>query len=310
MAFNVQHKKVQSENIVPKSQKATVNMRAVQNPKAQPDQREIQNIKVLRKKRSQRKKIQADSMSTHADINNAQAGANSQVKRKKAQTGKKQTKSKYTKAQLEKKNKRLTMFIAIVSVIAVIFFVALVNAPTNDYLKDIYIGQCTIEQRSSNGGYYLKLSKAYGLNAVTLSSDNSWIEVTKSFYQSHKQGDKVAAVFSNWDIYTRNYLGLFGDKGQTFKKNVWGITDIYDDVATANKDYPQKTFQTEAKIIKKKITSSGDKFFVLNYDNKDIPVKVNGIIYNSYEINESVNCDFISIGEFTKFKGIITQYGA
>ena len=57
-------------------------------------------------------------------------------------------------------------------------------------------------------------------------------------------------------------------------------------------------------------TSSGDKFFLLNYDNRDIPVKVNDIIYNSYEINKGVNCEFTSICDFTKFKGIITQYGA
>ena len=61
--------------------------------------------------------------------------------------------------------------------------------------------------------------------------------------------------------------------------------------------------------MEKSCSGSGDNFFVLNYDNKDIPVKVNGIIYNSYELNESINCEFTSIGEFTRFKRIITPYG-
>ena len=51
-------------------------------------------------------------------------------------------------------------------------------------------------------------------------------------------------------------------------------------------------------------TSSGDKFFVTIYDNKDIPVKVNGIINNSYEFNEGVNCEFTSICNFTSLKAL------
>ncbi len=192
-----------------------------------------------------------------------------------------------------------TIALAVVIVLIIIAGVINENAPKNYYLKDIKILECSVTQKTEEDGkYYIRVSVG---NTFSLSEDNSWVEVNSDFYNKQIYDSKIGVKFANTDVYSKKYWGLFGDKGQTFESNSWSIEDIYPSLDEANKANPTKNYTSQASIQKKKITQKGDHFFVVNIDQKSMPVMVEEEIYNKYNVNDKINCEFESIGEVTRF---------
>lgn len=173
--------------------------------------------------------------------------------------------------------------------------------PRNYYLKDIKILQGSIIQKECDAGkYYIKVSPtSYG--GFTISDDNSWFEVQEGFYNKCWRTELIGVKFANADVYNPKFWGVFGNRGQTFEENVWYIDEVYNSINDANIENPTKRSTQQAIILKKKITKKGEYFFVINTDNKSMPVMVQKEIYNKYNVNDSLSCEFESIGDLTKF---------
>jgi hypothetical protein len=156
-----------------------------------------------------------------------------------------------------------------------------------------------------DGKNYLRISPEKAENFF-ISEDDSWVEVNSDFYNSKQTfNSKIGVKFNNFDIYSKKYWGLFGDKGQTFEKTAWNIEEVYSSKDEAIKANPINKFTKQAIIEKKKITQKGDHFFVINSDQKSMPVMVEEETYNKYNVSDSINCEMESIGELTRFIKIV-----
>jgi hypothetical protein len=183
--------------------------------------------------------------------------------------------------------------------LTLLFGVISEHAPRNYYLKDIKVELCTVTQREQEDDkFYIKVTPAYQPDFY-ISEDNSWFEVSSDFYNGNY--NQIGVKYANVDVYKRKYLGIIPDKGQTYEKNEWYIEEVYKSLDDANAANPAKTFTKAATIKKKKITQKGDCFFVINYDQKSMPVMVEKDVYNKYNKNDGINCEFESIGDLTKF---------
>lgn len=204
------------------------------------------------------------------------------------------------KSSKKKKKWKLSDYLLIVIAAAITGAIVLgvinANLPNHYFIRDIKVLECFVNQKiEEDGKYYIKVSPIEG---IALSEDNSWVEVQSDFYYKIPlYAGKVGVEFANVDTYS---TGLFS-KGQTFEGNAWCIEEVFASIDEANKATPTKDFVQSASIQKKKITQKGDHFFVLTLDQKSMPVMVEEEIYNKYNINDSINCEFQSIGELTKF---------
>jgi len=198
------------------------------------------------------------------------------------------------------------MAICIAVVLLIVIGIISANVSRNYYLKDIKILECSVIQSEQDyDKYYIRVTPEKADN-FSISEDNSWVEVNSDFYSKHMFSDsKIGVKFVNLDSFTKKYWGLFGDSGQTFEKNVWNIEEVYESKDEANRANPISKATSKANIQKKKITQRGDHFFVIASDQKSMPVMVEEETYNKYNVSDSINCEFESIGELTRFIKIV-----
>ncbi|MDF2985096.1 MAG: hypothetical protein K0R50_606 [Eubacterium sp.] len=192
--------------------------------------------------------------------------------------------------------------LAIVGIIALIIILGVIgdNLPRNYYLKDVKIMSGTIAQKEfADGKNYIKIRPENAESSVYLNEDDSWIEVNTAFFEKHPLNGDIGVRLDNLDIYKKKYWGLFGS-GQSFEKNLWSINEVYDALTDAQNANPGKNFTRQAKIEKKKITKRGDHFFVINSDQRSMPVMVDEKVYEKYQVNDSISCEFESIGDLTR----------
>jgi len=199
-------------------------------------------------------------------------------------------------------NEFLVIAIGIIVVLLIVFGIISANVPRNYYLKDIKILECSVIQKAQEDGKnYIRISPEKTDN-FSISEDNSWVEVNSDFYNKQQMLDsKIGVKFNNLDVYSKKYWGLFSNKGQTFKDNVWNIEEVYLSKDEANKANPIIKATKQATIEKKKITQKGDHFFVINSDQKSMPVMVEEETYNKYNVSDSISCEFESIADLTRF---------
>lgn len=205
-----------------------------------------------------------------------------------------------------KKKRKLSDYYVLAIGIAVLLLIVIgiINgmAPKNYYLKEIKIVECSVIQKTQEDGKnYIRVRPEASAN-FSLSEENSWVEVKNDFYNKlQPYNSNIGVKFNNLDIYKKKFWGLAADKGQTFDKNVWNIDEVYDSKVDAEKANPVKQYTKEATIEKKKITQKGDYFFVINSEQRKMPVMVEEDTFNKYKVNDSISCEFESIGDLIKF---------
>lgn len=205
-----------------------------------------------------------------------------------------------TKKKLRTRDYFIIAFV-IFMVLAIAIGIISSNASRNYYLKDIKILECSVIQKEKDSEkYYIKLPEK--VDNISISEENSWVGVNSDFYNKIQVNNKIGVKLNNLDVYSK---GLFSSKGQTFEKNIWNIEDVYESKAAADNANLVKKFNKQATIEKKKITQKGDHFFVINSEQKSMPVLVEEETYTKYNLNDKINCEFESIGELTRFIKIV-----
>lgn len=171
----------------------------------------------------------------------------------------------------------------------------------NQYLKDAFVSEGQIALTTIDSSkYYVKVALMKSANNVSLTDDMSYVEVTPDFYNKHKTGDKIGVLVGNYDIFKEKYFGLFGNQGQYFEKNIWGVENVFDTKQEADQVYPNKEFTDKAQVKTKTASKSNEFFFILSYQDREITAQVTQEQYQKYNENDYVDCDFQSIGDFIK----------
>lgn len=169
------------------------------------------------------------------------------------------------------------------------------------YLKEVSVNEATVsELGQENGKYYIRVTPS---NGVPVSGDDSWLEVKQDFYSNHLVGHKVGILLGKGDVYKKR---LFSD-GQVFEKTAYEIQDIYDSLELAKEANPQKNYTEKAKITKKKTTKLGDNFFVLTREERSFTQKVTPEMFNKYNLNDEVSCEFEAIGDLVKLIKVVGE---
>lgn len=212
----------------------------------------------------------------------------------------------------KKKTQKIILWYSGIAVIILIAILVMLdeNSPRNQFLSKAFVSEASIaEFYVDDQNYpmkdYVRVSLINsGNNTASLTMDESWIEVTSEFFGKHKVGDRVGVLVGNYDVYKEKFFGLSKGSGQTFEKNVWGIENIFDSLDAANEAYPQKLFNAAAQL-KKKASTKDKYFFVFNYEEREMTIKVSSEQFNQYKENDSVECTFEGIGEFVKITKIV-----
>ncbi|MHB8170802.1 MAG: hypothetical protein ACYDG6_04575 [Thermincolia bacterium] len=124
-----------------------------------------------------------------------------------------------------------------------------------------------------------------------------WIEVSQDFYSSHYTGEQVGILLGQYNEYDKKM-----EKGKTYlryKRQVWGVEEIYNSLREAEAANPVKKFSTTGKVVGKE-----QGVLVLDLDGKKARSVVEKELYDRVQVGDTVKGRFESIGEFTKFLGI------
>lgn len=188
-------------------------------------------------------------------------------------------------------------------VIMMIFVIILANESETYYVKDTIITEASIQEKATDDGkYYLRLRALTENNDLNyLSEDDSWVETSENFYNSHSENSIIGVSASNYDIYSKNILS----SSQRISRSVWQYDDAYEDLAAAEKANPKKSYEGTAELVKKKaFKDSGNFYFVLYYDGREFNMQVNDTDFDKYKVNDKIICNFESIGDLVKLVGI------
>ncbi|HEX9061189.1 MAG TPA: hypothetical protein VF941_13495 [Clostridia bacterium] len=179
----------------------------------------------------------------------------------------------------------------------IIFGVVYDNWPKNYYLKDLKVCNAVIvEKNNEDGKNYIRLS----VNSNDLGNypnpNDLWIEVQNTFYVSHTLNSTVGALISENDVYKRRFFS----SGQDFEKTYYEVQEIYDSLDAAQQANPSKKYTDKALLVKKKTTKNGDTYFNVKKDDRTFTLNVSREIYDRYNLNDEIECDFESVGDLTK----------
>jgi hypothetical protein len=213
--------------------------------------------------------------------------------------------AQYAKTYSSGNQKKTKKFWAVGSVL---FFVLLIafgiasdNTPRNSYLKEIKIIRATIaEQSAEDGKFYIRVTDTNQDPIKCILFTDPWVEVSSDFFLKHRANTEVGLLAGNYDIFKARYLGLFGEKGQTYEDNSWAVDEVYDSYDAAVSANPSRQFTENALLVKKKITKSGKAYFILNAKDRKFNIPVTREVYERYGVNSTVRCNFEAVGDFIK----------
>jgi hypothetical protein len=172
--------------------------------------------------------------------------------------------------------------------------------PKNYYLKEIKVAKATVAETAVEYGKYYARVINVDSPGVFLSEDNSWIEVSEDFCNGNRPGKEVGLLIGNYDVFKLKYFGLFGSVGQKFKGSNWAIEEVYDSFDMAVKENPVKKYNAKAVLTKKKATKTGETYFVIDADGRKVNTQVDKEIFDRYNVNDSIECEFEARGDFIK----------
>lgn len=211
--------------------------------------------------------------------------------------------AKYDRVISDKKPLIFGVGLAVLIILIVVLISLDENTPRNYYMKDLFVTEATILQTSAgddNKTYGIQVQLNNPPKTITLEEDNTWVGVDQQFYTSHTAGQHIGVLVCNYDVMKANNFGLFGEQGQSFEKEMWAVDSAYDSLNAAQTQYPHRQFSGKASLKSKTKLSSGELYFVLEYDGREMTSPVDDSTFSRYNIGDSVSCAFDGYGDFIK----------
>lgn len=205
---------------------------------------------------------------------------------------------------MDKKKLVLIIIGCVLTVLLIALLILNENTPRNYYMKDLFVSEATIVNRSSDDGYAVQVSLSNPSKVVSIDEDNTWVTVDSQFYNSHNSGDRIGVLVCNYDVMKESNFGLLGKSGQKFEKELWTVDSAYDNLAAAQTEYPRREFTANATLKSLVKLNDGELYYVMNYEDREITVRVSSTVYAAHQIGDSVPCKFEGYGDFVKITNI------
>ena len=170
--------------------------------------------------------------------------------------------------------------------------------PDDEYLlKELVIREAIIIQMDNSEKPWIRVSVPGLENQPDL-----WIEASQDFYNAHRLQDWVGVRLGKYDKFAAKKQD--GKKYRRFEFQVWGVEEIYNSLADAQADNPVQRYSTPGKVVGKEVKDHRS-YLILDLEGKRAKTVVEKSFYDRVQIGDTVRAQFESVGEFTRFLGVV-----